>query len=108
MLTRSIMKHSDYMAVISFDPSADAFHGRVVGITDVVNFYGRSPKELRREFKASIDEYGLKTRVRQAHLYQAGVGKARRSGTNRYVNVQAFHGGIDGLRHGGRRARCSG
>ncbi len=57
MLTRSVMKHGDYMAVISFDPSADAFHGRVVGITDVVNFYGRSPKELRREFKTSIDEY---------------------------------------------------
>ncbi len=47
----------DDHARITFDPSADAFHGRVIGMRDVIDFYGRTPEELREEFKTSVDEY---------------------------------------------------
>ena len=40
MLT-NLLKYKDYYAHIAFDPSADAFHGRVIGIQDVIDFYGR-------------------------------------------------------------------
>ena len=56
MLT-NLLKYKDYYANITFDPSADAFHGRVIGIRDVIDFFGRTPEELRAELKASVDEY---------------------------------------------------
>jgi predicted HicB family RNase H-like nuclease len=56
MLT-NLLKYKDYYAHIAFDPSADAFHGRVIGIRDVIDFYGRTPEELREELANSVDEY---------------------------------------------------
>jgi len=56
MLT-NLIRYKDYYAYLAFDPSADAFHGRVIGIQDVIDFYGRTPEELRAEFKRSVDEY---------------------------------------------------
>ncbi len=56
MLT-NLFKYKDYYARVTFDPSADAFHGRVIGIQDVIDFYGRTPDELRQELKTSVDEY---------------------------------------------------
>ncbi len=43
----NLLKYKDYYARIAFDPSADSFHGRVIGIRDVIDFYGRTPEELR-------------------------------------------------------------
>ncbi len=56
MLT-NLLKYKNYHARIAFDPSADAFHGRVIGMQDVIDFYGRTPEELREELKTSVDEY---------------------------------------------------
>ncbi len=56
MLT-NLLKYKDYYAHIAFDPSADAFHGRVIGMQDVIDFSGCTPDELRHEFKTSVDEY---------------------------------------------------
>jgi len=53
----NLLKYKDYYAQIAFDPSADSFHGRVIGIQDVIDFYGRTPEELREEFKNSVEEY---------------------------------------------------
>lgn len=56
MLT-NLLKYKDYYASITFDPSADSFHGRVIGIRDVIDFYGRTPDELRDELKSSVEDY---------------------------------------------------
>ncbi len=56
MLT-NLLKYKGYHARIAFDPSADAFHGRVIGIRDVIDFYGRTPDELRAELSNSVEEY---------------------------------------------------
>ena len=56
MLT-NLLKYKDYYARIAFDPSADAFHGRVIGMRDVIDFYGRTPEELRQELESSVEEY---------------------------------------------------
>jgi predicted HicB family RNase H-like nuclease len=53
----NLLKYKDYYASIAFDPSADAFHGRVIGIRDVIDFFGRTPEELREELQRSVDEY---------------------------------------------------
>lgn len=53
----NLMRYKDYWAAIELDDSADQFHGRVIGVNDVVDFYGSTPEELRREFAASVEEY---------------------------------------------------
>lgn len=53
----SIMRHGDYIARIDYDEERETFHGRIINIRDVVNFYGGSPQELKREFETSLNVY---------------------------------------------------
>lgn len=52
-----MIEYKGYTGVFEFDPSIDAFHGRVVGLRDVVTFQGRSVEELRREMVDSVEDY---------------------------------------------------
>ena len=52
-----MIEYKGYTGVFEFDPSIDAFHGRIVGLQDVVTFQGRSLDELRREMAESVDDY---------------------------------------------------
>jgi predicted HicB family RNase H-like nuclease len=52
-----MIEYEGYTGVFEFDPSIDAFHGRVVGLQDVVTFQGRSLEELRREMAESVEDY---------------------------------------------------
>ena len=51
------MEYKGYVAQIDTDEENDGFHGVVMNIGDTVNFKGRSMKELRKEFAASMEEY---------------------------------------------------
>ncbi len=51
------MRYKEYSAVINYDEEQRLLHGRVIGIKDVVNFYGKTPDELEAEFKNSVEEY---------------------------------------------------
>ncbi|MEX0383163.1 type II toxin-antitoxin system HicB family antitoxin [Spiribacter sp. 1M153] len=53
----STMKLDDYTARISYDEDREVFHGRIINIRDVVNFYGATPSELKQEFCNSLDCY---------------------------------------------------
>ena len=52
-----MIEYKGYTGIFEFDSSIDAFHGRVVGLQDVVTFEGTSIEELRREMKESIEDY---------------------------------------------------
>lgn len=52
-----MIEYKGYTGVFEFDPSIDAFHGRIVGLQDVVTFQGRSLDELRREMVESVEDY---------------------------------------------------
>jgi predicted HicB family RNase H-like nuclease len=52
-----MIEYKGYTGVFEFDPTVDAFHGRVVGLQDVVTFEGRSVEELRHEMEESIEDY---------------------------------------------------
>jgi predicted HicB family RNase H-like nuclease len=52
-----MIEYKGYTGMIEFDASIDAFHGRVVGLQDVVTFQGRSLDELRREMAESVEDY---------------------------------------------------
>ena len=52
-----MIDYKGYTGVFEFDPSIDAFHGRVIGLQDVVTFQGRSVEELRGEMAESLEDY---------------------------------------------------
>ncbi len=52
-----MIEYRGYAGVFEFDPSIDAFHGRVIGLRDVVTFQGRSVEELRAEMAESVEDY---------------------------------------------------
>ena len=56
-MLNNVLRYKGYVAEIGYDDSADSFHGHVIGTRDVIDFYGRTPDELRKEFKAAIEEY---------------------------------------------------
>lgn len=51
------MEYKGYRAAIEYDESVDSFHGRVIGLRDVISFYGDTVEELRAEFETSVDDY---------------------------------------------------
>ena len=54
-----MMEYKGYVATVEFDDSIDVFHGRVVncGSYPVATFEAADARDLRGEFKRSIDEY---------------------------------------------------
>jgi len=52
-----MIEYKGYTGIFDFDPSIDAFHGRVLGLQDVVTFQGRSLDEIRREMEESVEDY---------------------------------------------------
>ncbi len=52
-----MLKHKGYTGVVQFDDESMIFHGEVIGLRDVVTFRGTTTKELKKEFKTSVDGY---------------------------------------------------
>lgn len=52
-----MIEYKGYTGVFEFDPSIDAFHGRIIGLQDVVTFQGTSLEELRQEMAYSVEDY---------------------------------------------------
>jgi len=52
-----MMEFKGYTAKVEFDDEAELFHGEVIGIKDVVTFQGKTPKELKKAFHDSVDDY---------------------------------------------------
>ena len=54
-MTMNTLELDGYTAIIRFNPETDTFRGEIQGINGGADFYGSSPDELRREFRASLD-----------------------------------------------------
>lgn len=46
-----------YQAKIEYDPDLDQFRGEILGLNGGADFYGKNPKELRSEFKKSLQTF---------------------------------------------------
>lgn len=53
----SLMTVEGYHARLEYDPDTDLFRGEILGLTGGADFYGKSPKELRAEFKKSLEVF---------------------------------------------------
>ncbi len=50
----SLMYLDDFQAKIEYDAELDIFRGEILGLNGGVDFYGRTPEELREEFRRSL------------------------------------------------------
>ncbi len=53
----NIMTVDGYRARIEYDAETDLFRGEILGLNGGADFYGRNPKELRSEFKRSLQVF---------------------------------------------------
>lgn len=52
-----LLEYQSYYASIQFSAEDDVFHGKLLGIDDLVIFEGTSVKELKRAFREAVDDY---------------------------------------------------
>jgi len=50
----NVMTVDGYNAKIEYDPEIDMFRGEILGLTGGADFYGKTPRELKAEFKKSL------------------------------------------------------
>ena len=53
----TMMILDNYKAKITYDPDIDLFRGEILGLNGSADFYGKSPDELRVEFKKSLEVF---------------------------------------------------
>ncbi len=53
----NIMTVDGYQAKIEYDPELDLFRGEILGLNGGADFYGKNPKELRSEFRKSLQVF---------------------------------------------------
>lgn len=52
-----MMTFDGYNAKIEYDAELDQFRGEILGLSGGADFYGKNPKELRAEFKKSLQVF---------------------------------------------------
>jgi predicted HicB family RNase H-like nuclease len=53
----NIMKVEGHKARIEYDPEIDMFRGEILGLNGGADFYGKTPSELRKEFRKSLNVF---------------------------------------------------
>jgi predicted HicB family RNase H-like nuclease len=53
----NVMTVEGYRAKIEYDEELDLFRGEILGLNGGADFFGKNPKELRTEFKKSLQVF---------------------------------------------------
>ena len=71
----NIITYKGHKAKIEYDPELDMFRGEILGLNGGADFYGKSPDDLRREFRKSLEIYLDECRERGLEPYKEFSGK---------------------------------
>ena len=52
-----ILQYKNYFATVHFSAEDEVFHGKIIGINDLVSFEGTNVKELKAAFHEAVDDY---------------------------------------------------
>ena len=52
-----MMKYKGYTGHVEYDDEAKIFHGKVLGIKDIITFQGTTVDEIEHAFKDSVEDY---------------------------------------------------
>ena len=53
----NLMSIDGYQARIEYDPELDLFRAKILGLNGGADFFGKNPKELRAEFRKSLEVF---------------------------------------------------
>ena len=53
----NLMTYEGYQAKIEYDDDLDQFRGEILGLNGGADFYGKNPRELRTEFKKTLEVF---------------------------------------------------
>jgi len=53
----SYLHYKDYVGSIEFSEEDTVFHGKIIGIKDLVSFEGDGAKAITKDFHNAVDEY---------------------------------------------------
>ncbi len=54
---KNVLEHRGYYGSVEYDSRDDQLHGRLLGISDIVSYEGRSVEELREDFRNAVEDY---------------------------------------------------
>lgn len=52
-----ILEYKNYFATVHFTAEDEVFHGKIIGINDLVSFEGTTVKELKAAFQEAVEDY---------------------------------------------------
>lgn len=52
-----MLKYKGYIGHATYDDEAEIFYGEVINTSDVITFQSDNARQLKEEFKISVDEY---------------------------------------------------
>ena len=53
----NMMELDGYKAKIEYDSELDQFRGEILGLNESADFHGKSPSNLRKEFRNSLEVF---------------------------------------------------
>lgn len=56
-MTTNILEYKEFIGSVNYTDEDECFYGRIEGISDLVTFEGASVKELKKSFKAAVEDY---------------------------------------------------
>lgn len=52
-----ILEYKNYYAAVHFNADDEVFHGKIIGINDLVSFEGTTVKQLKAAFHEAVEDY---------------------------------------------------
>lgn len=52
-----VLEYKNYYATVQFSAEDEVFHGKVMGINDLVSFEGTTVTQLKKAFHEAVDDY---------------------------------------------------
>lgn len=54
---QNVLEYKGYYGSVEFDSRDEQLHGRLIGVSDVISYEGRSVEELKNDFQAAVEDY---------------------------------------------------
>ena len=69
-----ILEYKSYFATVHFNVEDEVFHGKIIGINDLISFEGTSVKDLKEAFQDAVEDYLETCKMLEKHPEKAYKG----------------------------------